>query len=119
MMKGNDLRKLYHNYNNLSVADSDFSEARNKAIIEETIKQAEKYHKTVHEAIDDNLGERIEAVSAYGRYRFNGGFKTHGDYFGRQLMNKFVGEKLLQKIKVMDTVNKLNKNNKFKKSILL
>lgn len=118
-MKRPELAKLYHNYNNVSVPDKDFNPARNKAVIEETIREAEKYHKTVHQLLDDSMGERIEAVSSYGAYRFNGGEKSHKDYFGRRLMTRFMGEKLLSKLRVMDTVNKLNNNKRFKNAILL
>ncbi len=119
MMKRRDLEKVYAKYNDLSVPDPNFNPARNKAVVAETIKEAETYHKNVHSVIDDNLGERIEAVAAYGCYRLNRGFKNPKDYFGKKLYEKFIGEKLLQKLRIMDTVNRLNGNSKFKKSVLL
>lgn len=97
----------------------DFNPARNKAIVEETIKEATKYHMNEGRVIENSLGERVEAVSAYACYRFNRGDKGIKDYLGDKLYTRLVGEKILEKIRVAETVNRLNGNNRFKNSILL
>lgn len=99
--------------------DASFSPARNKAVIQETIDSSERYFKKLHTLLDDQLGERIEAVSAYGCYRFNKGEKSVKDYLGKRIYTELVGERIIEKLKVMETVNRLNNNVKFKNSILL
>ncbi len=100
--------------------DASFSPKRNQAVIEETIREATAFHKKNNVAIESALGERIDAVSAYGCYRFNRGFKGVKEYLGTKLYTQLVGEQLLEKVRVMKTLNRLNGNKgKFEKSILL
>jgi len=103
----------------VATPDASFSPDKNKAIIEETIREADTFHKTSGLAIESALGERIEAVSAYACYRFNRGFKNIKGYLGDKLYEKMVGEKILSKIRVADTVNRLNGNHKLRRPILL
>jgi len=99
--------------------DSSFSVDRNNAIIAETIKEADIFHSTSGLAIEEALGERIEAVSAYACYRLNRGYKNIKDYLGDRLYKEMIGEKILSKIRVADTVNRLNGNQKLRRPILL
>jgi hypothetical protein len=99
--------------------DANFNPAKNKAIIAETIKETEKFFKEEEQMRDKKLENRIDLVSSYGVYRFNKGQKQFKDYVGRETYKAVIGEKLLSKIRVMDSVNKINGNDKFKKSILL
>lgn len=96
-----------------------FSPERNKAVIAQTIREAETRMSKVQNAIEDALGERIEAVSAYGCYRFNRGDKTVKEYLGTKKWQEYVGEKLLDKVRVMKQANKIAGNDKFETSILL
>ena len=84
-----------------------FSPERNKAVIAETIREAETKQRKLHEVIDEGLGERIEAVSHYGAYRFNRGEKTIKEYLGPKKWQELVGEHLLEKIRVMKASQKL------------
>lgn len=100
--------------------DSSFSPARNKAIIDETISETEKFFNTYDKAFTDEVGNRVDILSTYARYRFNTGEKTFKEYTGKKLWTQLVGEKILQKVRVMDTVNKMNKmTGKFSDTILL
>lgn len=96
-----------------------FSPERNKAIVNETIQETEIFFNNELKAIDESMQDRIDVLSSYGRYRFNTGSKTIKDYLGRDKYNSLIGEKILSKLRVMDTVNRLNNNKKFKKGILL
>ena len=93
--------------------DSSFSPERNKAIIQETIKETEAYFKGIGKAINDNLGNRIEIFSTYATYRFNKGQKGFKDYVGKRLHSELIGEKILEKIKIAQSANKLGGNNTF------
>lgn len=96
----------------------DFNPDRNKAIIEETIKETTEFFKKLNE-LDEGGRERMDMVGSYGRYRFNQGDKSFESYVGKEAYRKLMGEKILNKVKMMDSVNKLQGNDKFKKSILI
>lgn len=95
----------------------DFNPARNKAIIEETIRETTKFFQDLEDAVDDGLKERIDMLNSYARYRFNIGHKSFEDYVGRDLYRQVIGEKLLQKIKALKSTEKVG--GKFKNHILL
>ena len=99
--------------------DNSFNPERNKAVIAETIRETEAFFKKSYDFIDQELGERMEAVASYGCYRFNKGDKTPEDYFGKKIMAHLVGEKICEKLRSMEAVNRLNGNSKYQKSILL
>jgi hypothetical protein len=99
--------------------DPTFSPRRNQAIIDETIKSSEKFFKELNGIMTDEMGNRIDILSTYARYRFNSGTKDVKSYLGDRLAKQLIGEKILSKVRVADTVNRLNGNDKFKNSILL
>ncbi len=96
-----------------------FNPDRNKAVIAETVRDTQRYFAKLQDVFDDNLGERIEAVAAYGCYRFNRGDKTVDQYLGKKVMSHLIGEKILEKVKSMKAADKLSSNKKFKKHFLL
>lgn len=88
--------------------DSSFSPERNKAIINETIKETEAYFRGIGKAITDNLGTRIEIMTAFGDYKLNrSGEKNIKEYLGKELYGKIVGERILEKIRVAQSVERL------------
>jgi hypothetical protein len=95
-----------------------FSPERNRAVVEETIRDTEKYFDVFRTAKDEDLENRVDILSSYARYRFNKGTKQIEEYVGKDLMNKLIGERLLSKIRVADSVNRLSKKT-FKERILL
>ena len=100
--------------------DPNFNPAKNKAIIAQTIKETEQFFAKLEELRDQDIANRVDIVGSYGRYRFNTGTKDFKNYVGPQLYNSLIGENLLSKVRVMDSVNRLHHNTgKFKKSILL
>ena len=96
-----------------------FNPDRNKAIIAETIRETEETFNKIQEIKDRDGQNRMDIMSSYGIYRFTKGTKNIKDYLGRELYNQLIGEKTLAKVRMMDSVNRLNHNDKFKKSILL
>lgn len=108
------LELFRHKFNeykrNLHVPDPDFNPARNKAIIEQTEKEADAYHKSIGKAYDEALGERFEVVAHYGNARLNrGSTKSIKEYLGDKLYTQLVGERLLEKIRVAKTVDRLGR----------
>ena len=80
--------------------DPKFSPERNKAVIQETIKNTEKFFKEIADKIDDEGMNRIDILSSYGRYRCNRGEKNFKDYAGKKLWGQLIGEKILNRISV-------------------
>lgn len=87
--------------------DPNFSPQRNKAIIKETIEETDKFFALLQKAAVDGMGERLDMLSAYGVYRFNKGSMTFKDYMGKEAMKTIIGEKILEKIRILEANNKL------------
>lgn len=117
-MRTQDVEKIDYHYV-VDKPDRSFSPQHNQALIDETIRETEKFFKETQGQLDDNIKDRIDILSSYGVYRFNKGTKSIKEYLGRDQYNAIIGEKILSKIRVMDSVNKLQGNTKFKKGILL
>ncbi len=94
--------------------------AKARALVEETMKETDEFFKKNSVLLDDDIKDRIDAVATYGCYRLSGrGTKSPEDYFGRKFWTRYVGEKILSKVRVMKTVNKLQNNDKYKDFIVL
>lgn len=95
---------------NFHVPSADFNPARNKAVIDETFKEADAYHKSFGKALEDSLGQRYEVIASYGDYRLNrGNTKGIKEYLGDKLYTELVGEKLLEKLRVMKAVDRFGR----------
>ena len=93
--------------------DSSFSPQRNKAIINETIQETTKYFRDLEEKIDDDMRNRIDILSSYATYRLSGtGTKSFKDYVGKELRSRLIGEKILSKIKVLESADRLKGRTK-------
>ncbi len=61
--------------------------------------------------------DRIDILSSYARHALGGGEKKLEEFVGRDWMKKIYGEKILEKLRVADSirrVNLVNGNTKFK-----
>lgn len=87
--------------------DPDFNPARNKAIIDETIKETEKFFADLHKLDDDESKKRIDIISSYGIYRFNKGTKDLKHFLGPKMYGELLGEKLRDKVRAIESVNRL------------
>lgn len=87
--------------------DPNFNPDRNKAIIDETIKETEKFFGDLYKLDDDESKKRIDIVSSYGSYRFNKGTKDLKHYLGQKRYGELLGEKLRDKVRAVESVNKL------------
>lgn len=88
--------------------DPKFSPARNKAIINETIRDTEKYFRNLGKVLDDNILNRIDIMATFAEYKLNrNGEKSFKDYAGKRLHSELVGEKILSKIRALEAANKL------------
>lgn len=100
--------------------DPDFSPERNKATIAETIRETDKFLQDMDKIKDEKGRKLLDILSHYAVATLGRGeSKSIKQYLGKQQYNAIIGEKILSKIRVMDSTNKLNGNNRFKKGILL
>ncbi len=100
-------------------ADPGFSPEKNRKVIVETMLETAKYFDMLSQKEDTEMMNRIDILSTYARYRFNVGTKNIKKYLGDKQYNAIVGEKILSKLRVAESVNRLAGNTKFKKGILL
>jgi hypothetical protein len=89
--------------------DASFSPQRNKAIVDETIAETTKFFQETGRILNDQDKLRVSVLSSYGQYRFNRGTKTFKDYVGKNLYKELIGERVLSKARIADTVNKLKR----------
>lgn len=87
--------------------DKDFNPARNKAIIAQTIAETEKFFNELSEKDRPEMEKRVDIISSYGRYRFNKGTKELRAYLGDKNYKDLIGEKIMNKVRAIDSVNRL------------
>lgn len=100
--------------------DPDFSPERNKAIVEETIRETNAFNAAYNVLRSDAWAERKDILKHYAYYTLvQGGRKNIKDYLGKKVYEGLIGEKILSKVRIAETTNRLNGNTRFKKGILL
>lgn len=88
--------------------DPDFSPERNKAVVEETIKEATTYHRALWFARDKDLENRIDILATFGDYKLNrNGSKDIEKYLGKEQYKAIIGENILSKLRIAEASNKL------------
>src|SRR5437762_1477885 len=91
--------------------DKDFSPERNYAVIADVIRKNEKMHAQLGRIMNKDAQDRIDVLSSYARYRFNVGTKAFDKYVGKDWMRKITGEKILEKVRIMDSIVRMNREN--------
>lgn len=98
--------------------DADFSPEKNYAVINGTI---DKYRKTrfgIDPKVQEAAGDRADIIASWAKYKLDkGGEQQFEGWLGKRELARIYGEKLTEKLKVMDTVRRLNLakgNTKFK-----
>jgi len=100
--------------------DPDFSPERNRAIVEQTIKETDKFLSEIGKIRDDKGKQLLDILSHYAVNTIGRGrTQSIKQYLGKKQYEAIIGEKILSKVRTMDTINRLNGNNRFKKGILL
>ena len=94
--------------------DPDFSEKRNREIINKTIKNSEEVRKKKKEEYRDGLLERSDLIYSYINHIYGAGGhsdKSLYDYAGRENVMKLLGEQKMREIMQRRFVNGQNINN--------
>jgi len=88
--------------------DPNFSPERNYAVINGTIKKYRELRFGINPKVSKAAGDRADILASYGIYRFNKGTKSFDDYMGKGWEKKVYSEKLLESLKIVDTIRRLN-----------
>ena len=89
--------------------DENFSPEHNKAVIRETLEEYEKLRYGVDEKVQEAAADRADILSSFAKYKLDlGGEKQIEQFLGKKRMNEIYGEKLVEKLKMMDSIRKLN-----------
>lgn len=90
--------------------DKNFSEARNRQIVAETMRETDEFFQKESSLVHDGMMERAHAMACYGTYLFaKHGSKNVDDYLGRHTLTRFLGEKVMERIKAYKTAARLKK----------
>ncbi len=92
----------------LSKPDPNFSPKRNQMVIDEVIRSGEMYDKALRVAQRKDTEDRIDILSSYARHSLGSGTKKLEDFVGREWMKKIYGEKIIQKLRIAESVKRLN-----------
>lgn len=93
--------------------DASFSPQRNLAIIKEVHEDTAKYFASLRNKQVEDAGDRMDILATYADYKFNrGGSKDFEGYAGKNLRTRLIGERLLEKVRVLSTVDKLQGRTK-------
>lgn len=89
--------------------DPNFSPERNYAVINRTIEKYRKLRFGINSKVAKAAEDRADILASYGIYRFNKGTKSFTDYMGKGWEKRVYSEKLLEKIRIMDSIKRLNR----------
>ncbi len=88
--------------------DPTFNPQRNAQVIQEVHDDTRKFFKRLEDTYEREMENRVDILSSFARYKFDrlGDQKLKG-YVGKRLHTQLVGEKLLEKVRIMQSVDKL------------
>lgn len=98
--------------------DKDFSPRRNYHVISQVLAENDRMQTQVHEDVVKNAGNVADILANFAKYKLDiGGEKQIEEYLGRGWMTKIYGDKLIEKIRNREALQRLNikkGNDKFK-----
>lgn len=97
--------------------DKDFSAKKNYDVINRIIKKTWKMRHSVDEKVIQNASNVADILSSFAKYKLDrDGDKKIEQWLGKAHMNRIYGEKLLEKLRIRESIIKLNRakgNTKF------
>ncbi len=110
-------------YRFIAKPDAHFSPERNYAVLKKVIADNDKLHYAMNPKVHRASQDRADMIASYGTYRLGrGGTKKLEDYMGRDRMKQIYGEKIFEKMRVLESVERLNLakgNTKFKDFVMI
>ncbi len=96
----------------LSTPEEGFSPERNQEAISKAINSGIKIEIELRKANQKEIEYRSDVLTSYAMHQANTNSSQRFEkYMGREHMKKIYGEQLIQKIKIMESVQRLNKAN--------
>lgn len=96
----------------LAVPEEGFSPERNQRAVNKAIDSGMKIEIELRKANRKEIEYRSDILSSYAMHQAQtGSSKRFETYMGKQHMTRIYGEQLLQKIKIMESVQRLNRAN--------
>jgi hypothetical protein len=97
--------------------EKDFSAERNFAVINQVLEENDKMQKELDKKVKENAGNVADILTSFAKYKLdiNGG-KQLEQWLGKENMKKIYGDKLLEKIRMLEIIRAENKkkgNTKF------
>ncbi|MDE1866620.1 MAG: hypothetical protein KGI08_02770 [Thaumarchaeota archaeon] len=94
--------------------DPDFHPEKNYAVIRKIIKEAYKRHNSLDEKVLKASGNVADILASFAKYKLDkDGSKQIEKWLGNYELAKIYGEKLMQQLKIRDSVSKLQMDRKF------
>lgn len=92
--------------------DKDFSEDRNYRVINNVLEENDKMQNQLSEKVKESAGERADILASFAKYKLDlGGEKKVEQYLGKSWMTKIYGERLIEKIRMQEIIEKQNKKD--------
>lgn len=92
--------------------DTGFSPERNAANIKKAIDSGIEIEVTLRKAGQKDMMNRVDILSSFARNSVGKGHNQSLEkYIGKQRLAEIYGEKILEKVKIMESVQRLNKSN--------
>ena len=90
--------------------DKNFSPARNYSIIKSVLAENDKMQRRVDPRVEKNAGNVSDILASFAKYKLDiGGGKQLEQWLGKGWMTKVYSDKLIEKIKMMESITRLNR----------
>jgi hypothetical protein len=97
--------------------NKNFSPQKNYAVISQVIAENDKMQTEISGKVKENAGNVADILSSFAKYKLDiGGSKQIEQWLGKSWMTKIYGERLIDKIRMMDILQRQNRtkgNTKF------
>ncbi len=92
--------------------DKSFSRARNYAVINAVLAENDKMQRSIDPRVIENAGQTADILSSFAKYKLDlDGGKQIEQWLGKSWMTKIYGEKLIEKIRMRESIARLNRSN--------
>lgn len=97
------------NYRYIDTKVKNYSPEKNYAVIAKVLKDNDKMQSALHPDVEKNAGNVADILASFAKYKLDiGGGKQIEEWLGRERMKKIYGDKLLEKIRILKSVEKLS-----------
>lgn len=91
--------------------DKNYSYQKNYAVVKRFLKEQDRLQDPsyIDRKVNDNAGDIADVLASFAKYKLDiGGGKHIEEWLGKERLGRIYGERLVEKLKVMDSVRRLN-----------